>query len=175
MRTHRHLLIAATALGLVLAGCTGDGEDRPGVSTAIGDEPLTDDQVTLHMMQAPALPAELDGAEVTTSELRAPDLTERHTVEVIDVPVGVSAVSVAPESGAFYRVPEGATLEVGQDVDTASLGPASGEDSAPVAAVVASCTAPCAVVGPALVSGAGWMNGFGVAPGWLLLVPSPIS
>lgn len=175
MRTHSRVLIAATTLGLVLGGCTDDAQDRPGVSTAIGDEPLTDDEVTLHLMEAPPLPPELDASEYVTSELRSDDLTERHTVEVVAVPTDVSAVAVAPEAGAFYLVAEGATLEVGQDVDTAALGPAEAEESSAITAVTEACPAPCSVVGPALVGAAGWMNGFGVEPTWVLLVPSPIA
>lgn len=175
MRTSRALLAAVLAVGLVLAGCT-DGEpdgDGTGVSRPIGSEPLGDDEVTLHLVDPPELPPELAGAEVTTSELRAPDLTERHTVEVVDVPSDTTSLEGPLIDGALLRVPEGVTVEVASEVGTVPL--VAAEDAAgALGEITSSCAAPCEVQGPALVAPSDWITGIGAEPGWLLLVPSPI-
>lgn len=175
MSMTRRTVAAAFALVAVLGACTDDGQTIDGTSVELGDGPLSDDEVTLHMAEPPELSGPLSGAEVTRSELRTEDQTSRETVQLVDVPASASSLDEVPPAGAVLRVPAGQTLRVGVDVDAAGLEPdATDGEPGVLRDVRTPCAAPCEVDGPALVAPAGWMAGFGVAEGWQLLVPSPI-
>ena len=196
MLTRTRLLLVALLLTLAAVACTPDdattpkpgatdGSEAPessseasdeptGVSSPIGDEPLGDDEVTLHMANPPELPSALEGAEVAPAELRTADATDRHVVQLVDVPAGTTTLEEPLSQGAVLRVPVGQTLEVNAAVDVASLDPDATDDAPGVIDEVESpCASPCAVEGPALVTEEGWMPGFGIAPTWQLLVPGP--
>lgn len=167
-------LVLAAVLAL-LVGCTGNGDDgRRGTSTPLEERPLRDDEVTLHLTDPPELPPALAGAEVTTSELRTSGLTERHIVELVDVPADVSTLASPLGAGAVLRVGDGQEVVVEEDVDVAELAPGSDDDPSTVGELTTPCSAPCTVTGPALVMPAGWSEGIVLAPDWQLLVPSPV-
>lgn len=183
MLTRPRRLLAALLVALVAVAavaCTPENGNGPedsdgGVNRPIGDDALGDDEVTLHMVNPPELPPALEGADVTPAELRTVDLTERHTVQLVDVPADTTTLDEALPDGAVLRVAAGQALEIDAAVDVASLDPDATEDDPGVVAEVDSpCASPCAVEGPALITGEGWMSGFGVASTWQLLVPSPI-
>lgn len=173
MHTSRFAVVAVLAVSLVLTGCTLGTEERPGTSRPVGSEPLGDDEVTLHMANPPELPPVLEGAEVTTAELRSTDLVERHIVQLVEVPAETTSLDEALAAGALLRVAAGQVLEIGAAVDVAGLDPDATEDDDGVLGEVGACAAQCSVDGPALVAPEGWMVGFGIASNWQLLVPSP--
>lgn len=174
MRTARgtRTLVAVLLAVTIAGGCSPD--DRVGSSRPLGSEPLSDDEVTLHLAAAPELPDSLAGAVVTVSELRAEDLTERHTVQLVEVPAGVDELDGALKPGAPLLVPEGVTVEFDAAVGTVALAGGDGAVAGVLEEPQDDCAAPCEVVGPALVVEAGWFEGAGARPGWQLLVPSPI-
>lgn len=177
MRIPVRSFLAVLAVAAVAMACTPQGSNGPGgVSRPIGGEPLGDDEVTLHMAQPPELPSPLEGADVTAAELRSADLTDRNTVQLVDIPAEVSTLDDALPPGAVLRVRAGQGLEVSAEVDVAVLDPDASDDTPGVVQEVRSpCDAPCTLEGPALIAPEGWMTGFGVSPTWLLLVPSPVS
>lgn len=196
MLTPTRRLLVALLVALAAVACTPDGDvdgteasSEPDASGAPGateepmgeasplddDQPLGDDEVTLHMADPPELPASLEGAVVTDAELRTSDASDRHVVQLVDVPADTSTLDEALPMGAVLRVPAGQTVEVGAAVDVATLDPDATEGEPGVVAEVESpCAAPCTVEGPALITVEGWMPGFGVAATWQLVVPAPI-
>lgn len=171
----RRLLTALLVVATLLGACTPGGQDNAGrQAVPIGDEPLEDDEVTLHLAQPPELPDALAGATITSAELRTEERTAREIVQLVDVPTGTTALDAALPAGAVLRLADGQSLDVGADVEVAVLASPATEDTPGTLGAVDGCAAPCTVEGPALVVEDGWFTGFGVVQGWQLLVPSPV-
>jgi hypothetical protein len=175
MRTRLRLTVLLLTAAMALAGCVGVDVPQNGSGTRIGDEPLGDDEVLLHLAQEPVLPDVLADATVTLSELRTENLTERHIVQLVDLPATVTSLEAPLEPGAVLLVSASQTLQMAVPVDVAVLAQSPGAGAPGVlGGLLLPCAAPCTVTGPALVARAGWFAGYAMATGWQLLVPADL-
>ncbi len=166
-------MLVSAAVALV--GCSGDVAPQGGTGFLIEDQPLGDDEVLLHLAREPELPEVLADATVTLSELRSQDLTERHIVQLVELPAGVASLDAALEPGAVLLVSADQSVQMVVSVDVAMLAesPAEGVPGV-LGELVLPCAAPCTVSGPALVATGGWFSGYGMSASWQLLVPADL-